>query len=105
MELVVKEICPSELGVEKANREDDQANYLDLTFIIGNNNRIYTKLYDKRDDVNFHSVNFPFLSSNIPFMWCLRFTSLKTSMQDAAYIMMPWHIVINFYWTDSFLRL
>ena len=29
-------------------------------------NRLYTKLYDKRDDFDFHIVNFPFLSSNIP---------------------------------------
>ena len=62
----VKDIYPSELNVEKANRFDDQANYLDLTFIIGNNNRLYTKLYDKRDHFNFHIVNLPFLSSNIP---------------------------------------
>ena len=33
--------------------------YLDLTFIISNNNRLYTKLYDKRDEFNFHIVNFP----------------------------------------------
>ena len=57
----VKDNYPSELNVEKANRLDDQANYLDLTFIIGNNNRLSTKLYDRRDD-----FNFPFLSSNIP---------------------------------------
>ena len=44
---------------------DDLANYPDLTFIIGNNNQLYTKLYDKRDDFDFHIVNFPFLSSNI----------------------------------------
>ena len=62
----VKDIYPSELNAEKANGLDEQANYLDLTFIIGNNNRLYTKLYDKRDDFNFHIVNFPFLSSNIP---------------------------------------
>ena len=59
----VKDIYPSEPNVEKANRLNDQANYLDFTFIIGNNNRIYTKLYNKRDDFNFHIVNFPFLSS------------------------------------------
>ena len=51
---------------EKANTSDDLANYLDLTFIIESNNRLYTKLYDKRDDFDFHIVNFPFLSSNIP---------------------------------------
>ena len=29
------------------------ANYLDLTFIIDENNKFYTKLYDKHDDFNF----------------------------------------------------
>ena len=71
----VKDIYPSEPNVEKFNRLDDQVNYLDLTFIMGNNNRLYTKLYNKHDDSNFHIVNFPFLSSNIPsvwlFIWCL----------------------------------
>ena len=62
----VKEIYPSQLNVEKANTSDDLAFYLDLTFIIESNNRLYTKLYDKRDDFDFHIVNFPFLSSNIP---------------------------------------
>ena len=62
----VKEIYPSQLTVEKANTSDDLANYLDLTFIIESNNRLYTKLYDKRDDFDFHMVNFPFLLSNIP---------------------------------------
>ena len=62
----VKEIYLSQLTVEKANTSDDVANYLDLTFIIESNNRLYTKLYDKRDDFDFHIVNFPFLSSNIP---------------------------------------
>ena len=62
----VKEIYPSQLTVEKANTSDDLANYLDLTFIIESNNRHYTKLYDKRDDFDFHIVNFPFLLSNIP---------------------------------------
>ena len=61
----VKEIYPSQLTVEKANTSDDLANYLDLTFIIESNNRLYTKLYDKRDNFDFHTVNFPFLSSNI----------------------------------------
>ena len=62
----VKEIYPSQLTAERANTSDDLANYLDLTFIIGSSNRLYTKLYDKRDDYDFHIVNFPFLLSNIP---------------------------------------
>ena len=62
----VKEIYPSQLTDEKANTPDDLANYPDLTFIIESNNRLYTKLYDKCDDFDFHIVNFQFLSSNIP---------------------------------------
>ena len=62
----VKEIYSSRLTVEKANTSDDLANYLDLTFNIGSNNRLYTKLYDKHDEFDFHIVNFLFLSSNIP---------------------------------------
>ena len=42
----VKDIYPSQLTVEKADTSDDLANYLDLTFIIESNNRLFTKLYD-----------------------------------------------------------
>ena len=62
----VKEIYRSQLIVEKANRSDDLASYQDLTFIIGSSSRLYTKLYDKRDDFDIHIGNFPLLSSNIP---------------------------------------
>ena len=61
----VKEIYLSQLTAEKANTSDELANYLNLTFIIGRNNRFYTKPYDKRNDFDFHIVNFPFLSSSI----------------------------------------
>ena len=50
----LKEIYPSQLTVEKANKSDHLADYLS------------TRLYDKRDDFDFHIVNFPYLSSNIP---------------------------------------
>ena len=89
-------------------RLDDQANYLDLTFIIGNNNRLYTKLYDKHDDINFHIIKFLFLS-NIPsgpsygLHMVFTFCSLS-SMQDGAHIMMTLDIAINSQWTDFFLR-
>ena len=55
----LKEIDPSELTVEKANKSDHLADYLDLTFIIDSGGKLSTRLYD-------HIVNFPFLSSNIP---------------------------------------
>ena len=59
-------ICSSQLTVEGAGTSDGLAGCLDLTFIIGSNNRLYTRLYDKRGDFNFHIVNFPFISGNIP---------------------------------------
>ena len=37
-----------------------------LTFIIDSGGKLSTRLYDKRDDFDFHIVNFPFLSCNIP---------------------------------------
>ena len=62
----LKEIYPSQLTVEKANKSDHLADYLDLTFIIDSGGKLSTRLYDKRDDFDSHIVNFPFLSSNIP---------------------------------------
>ena len=91
----VKEIYPSKLTVEKGNTSDDLANYLDLTFIIESNNQLYTKLYDKRDNFDFHIVNFPFLLSNI-----------TSSPSYGVYIsvMMTLDITINVWLTDSYLR-
>ena len=63
----VKGIYRSQLNVEKTNQSGNLASYLDLTFTIENYGKLSTKLYDKRDDFDFHIVNFPFLSSNIPF--------------------------------------
>ena len=62
----LKEIYPSQLSVEKANKSDHLADYLDLTFVIDSGGKLSTRLYDKRDDFDFHFVNFPYLSSNIP---------------------------------------
>ena len=62
----LKEIYPSQLTVEKANKSDHLADYLDLTFMIDSGGKLSTRLYDKRDDFDFHIVNFPYLSSNIP---------------------------------------
>ena len=61
----LKEIYPSQLTVEKANKSDHLADCLDLTFIIDSGGKLSTRLYDKRDDFDFHIVNLPFLSSNI----------------------------------------
>ena len=62
----LKEIYPSQLTVEKANKSDHLADYLDVTFIIDSGGKLSTRLYDKCDDFDFQIVNFPFLSSSIP---------------------------------------
>ena len=61
-----KNIYLSQLNVEKTNQSDNLASYLDLTFTLEKDGNLSAKLYDKRDDFDFHIVNFPFLSSNIP---------------------------------------
>ena len=42
----LKEIYPSQLTVEKANKSDHLADYLDLTFIIDSGGKLSTRLYD-----------------------------------------------------------
>ena len=61
----LKEIYPSQLTVEKNYQSDHLADYLDLTSIIDSAGKLSTRLDDKRDDFDFHIVNFPFLSSDI----------------------------------------
>ena len=41
-------------------------NYLYLRLAFNEDGKLYTLLYDKRDDLDFPIVNFPYLSSNIP---------------------------------------
>ena len=62
----LKEIYPSQLTVEKANRSDHLANYLNLTFMIKSGGNLSNRLYDKHDDFDFYILDFAFLSSNIP---------------------------------------
>ena len=54
------------MTAEKANKSGHLTDYLDVTFIIDSEGQLSTRLYDKRDDFDFHIVNFPFHSSNIP---------------------------------------
>ena len=84
----LKEMYPSQLTVEKANKSDHLADYLDLTFIIDSGGKLPTRLYDKHD-FDFHIVNFPYLFSNIPSCPSYGvYISKLISMHDAAHIMM-----------------
>ena len=64
MDSAMHEIYPKELMLTS----DDailRSHYLDLDLEI-RDGKFFTKLYDKRDAFNFHIVNFPDLSGNIP---------------------------------------
>jgi len=59
-------IYPVELVVKDTTDSPNSAFYLDLYLEHDINGTLTTKLYDKRDDINFPIVNCPFLDSNIP---------------------------------------
>ena len=91
-------IYPSLLDAEKTSQSDNQKSYLDLTFTIEKGGKLSAKLFDKRDDFDFHIVNFPFLSSNIPSgpSGSMVVTSRSSlDMQDAARTMMISDIAIK----------
>ena len=60
-----KTSIPSNI-VGKADQSDNLTSYLDLTFTMKKDGKLSTKLYEKRDDFDFHIINFPLLSCNIP---------------------------------------
>ena len=54
------------LGLRSPCTFSIRPSYLDLLLPIGMGGQFYISNYDKHDDFNFHIINFPFLSSNIP---------------------------------------
>ena len=62
---MVKQICPSELQLNKANSSDTEAPFLDLHLAISDG-FVSSKIYHNRDDFDFYIVNFRFLDGNIP---------------------------------------
>ena len=63
-EQMVGQIYPTELQLNKANSSDTEAPFLDLNLSI-TNGIVSSKIYDKRDDVNFEIVNFPYLDGDV----------------------------------------
>ena len=58
-DIMVSQIYPSELQLNKANTSDSEAAFLDLHLSISND-IVSTKINDKPDDFDFEIVNFPF---------------------------------------------
>ena len=73
LERIINPIYPPELQLDKANTSDTESPFLDLHFSIFNG-FVSTKIYDKRDDFDFHIVNFPFwmeMFHVVPLMECI----------------------------------
>ena len=62
---MVSQIYPSELHLNNANTSDTEAAFLDLHLSISND-IVSSKIYDKRDDLDFEIVNFPYLDGDVP---------------------------------------
>ena len=62
---MVSQIYPSELQLNKTNTSDTEAAFLDLHLSFSND-FVSTKIIDKRDDLDFEIVNFPFLDGDVP---------------------------------------
>ena len=62
---MVSQIYPSEHQLNKTNTSDTKAAVLNLNVSISND-IVSTKIYDKRDDFDFETVNFPFIDGDVP---------------------------------------
>ena len=55
----------TELQLNKANSADTEVPFSDLDLSI-TNDIVSSMIYDKRDDINFEIVNYPFLDGDVP---------------------------------------
>ena len=62
----VNRFYPIEPEIKDTTERDRSASYLDLHLKIESEGWLRMRLYDERDDFNFHSVNFPFMPGTIP---------------------------------------
>jgi hypothetical protein len=70
MNIHKNKIYPKELILNKENKTNTNCNFLDININIKDNcirNKIFTSLYDKRNDFKFNINNYPNLSGNIHF--------------------------------------
>ena len=85
-------IYPTELQLNRANSSDTEAPLLDLNLCISNGT-VSTKIYDKRDDFNFDTANFPFLDGDVPrrtsygvyISQLIRFARVSSNLNDFKY--------------------
>ena len=64
---MVSQIYPSELQLNEANTSDTETAFLDLLLSISND-IVSTKIYEKRDDIDFEIVHHPFWDVMVMFL-------------------------------------
>ena len=72
----IDRIYPIELEIKDTTDTDTSASYISRRLEIDSEGRLSTKHYDKRDDLNFTIVNFPFICRNIPAAPHMEYISL-----------------------------
>ena len=80
---MVNRIYPPELQLNKANTSDTEAPFLDLHLSISNG-FVSSKIYDKRDDFDFDTVNFPFLDGDVPRVYISRLIRFARVLSHVA---------------------
>ena len=87
--LNLRNIFLTELQLTKANTSDKVTSFLDLIIkVIGSD--VHTSVYDKRDDLGFPILNFPWLGGDVPRLpsygvyisQLVRFARCCTSVSD-----------------------
>ena len=74
-EQMVGQMYPTELQLNKVKSSDTNASFLDLNLSI-TNGIFSSKIYDKRDDLNFEIVNSQFLMEMfLAPLWCIYFSA------------------------------
>ena len=74
---MVSQMYPADFNLNKANTFDTETSLLDLRLSILDG-FVSSKIFDKRDDFDFDSVNFPFLTVIVRAPLLMEFTSPST---------------------------
>ena len=70
-------IYPLELEVNDTTDSHNSATYLDLLLAIGDDNKLSTRLYDKRCDFTFSTVNSPICAATFLLLLLKVFVDLR----------------------------
>ncbi len=73
---------------------------MDLFLFKGENDRLKSKIYDKRDDFSFKIINYPFLDSNIPIrpaygVYVSRLVSFACACSDMSDFVTRHNLLVN----------